>query len=78
MPKKEDGDIREIMRGEKRRGASRMSRSLSEERSVRAKLAKALASTTEREFAEKIKEDFGISETSPQFARLLAIWRGQH
>jgi hypothetical protein len=76
QPKSED--VKDVLREEKQRGASRYSVSLQKQRQLMRDLGELLKTTDEREFIQAIKKRFPINETSPGFAQALQIWREQH
>ncbi len=78
MGKKEDAEIRDVMRGERRRGKNKAAQAAEDERMLMAKLRTALEAATEREFVDRLRRLLGITEASPQFSRILQIWRDEH
>jgi len=79
MPKREDKDreLHEVMRSERSRGARQTSVAGQRHRDVLRRMETLLALDDEREFLATLKEEFGISETSPQFASVLQAWRAR-
>lgn len=71
-------NLRDVLRDEKQRGASRYSVSKQKERQLTRDLQDLLQIADEREYIEAIKKRFPINETSPCFAEVLQIWREQH
>lgn len=66
-----------MMSAEKERGRRRFGLSRKRERELALKMEKLLEVATEQEFAQKLKEDFGLSDRSPEFAKALEVWRTQ-
>ena len=76
-PKSED--LKDVLREEKQRGASRYSVSLQKQKQLMRDLEELLQIANEREYIEAIKKRFPeVTETSPRFAQALQIWREQH
>jgi len=71
-------DLKDVLREEKQRGASRYSVSRQKQRQLMRDLQDLLQITDEREYIQAIKKRFPINETSPGFAEVLRIWREQH
>ena len=77
MKEEKDENLRDVMRSERRRGKPRSAQAIEDERFLRAKLSKALAAGTERDFTRILRDELGVTESSPNFSQILQIWREQ-
>lgn len=70
-------DVKEVMSAEKERGRKRLGLSRKKEKELALKMEKLLEVATEQEFAQRLREDFGLSDRSSEFAKALEVWRTQ-
>jgi hypothetical protein len=77
MPKKENHQIHQVMRSERARGARHASVAAQRDRDVLRRMQRLLEFDNEGEFVSALKDEFGISETSPNFAAILQAWRAR-
>lgn len=73
---KEDG-IRDVMRSERSRGARHASLAAKRDRDVLRRMQALLELEDEREFKAALKDEFGITETSQNFAAIVQAWRAR-
>ena len=70
-------ELREVMRSERSRGARHASVAAQRGRDVLRRMEALLELDNEREFVSALKNEFGITETSPNFAAILQAWRAR-
>ncbi len=72
-----DKQIRDVIRSERSHGARHASVAAKRDREVLRRMQALLELDDETDFLAALREEFGITETSPNFAAILQAWRAR-